>query len=116
MVVCVCVAVPYREPIMQSHDQLNFIDAQRAFNPSTINLPVPVGMFLPMPPVQHNAFDRQQMSNGDPLLCGSACPVFQSVRRVGVMASLWLPEIYVLSGPWACTLLSAASVWYFLFR
>ena len=42
--------MPYREPVVHTHDQLNFIGPERAYTRTAMNLPVPVNMFLP--PVQ----------------------------------------------------------------
>ncbi|XP_064607811.1 regulator of nonsense transcripts 1-like [Liolophura sinensis] len=53
--------VSYREPLIRTHDQLGFIGPDRGFA-SGLNLPVPVGMF--MPPLQQ-PFPTQPMQQGN---------------------------------------------------
>lgn len=43
-------AVPYREPVVHTHDQLNFIGPERAYTRQALSLPVPVNMFLQQVP------------------------------------------------------------------
>ncbi|PVD19247.1 hypothetical protein C0Q70_19733 [Pomacea canaliculata] len=50
--------VAYREPVVHTHDQLNMIGPERAYTRTSMNLPVPVNMFLPpvaqpFPHLQH---------------------------------------------------------------
>ncbi|KAK7481622.1 hypothetical protein BaRGS_00027138 [Batillaria attramentaria] len=40
----------YREPVVHTHDQVNFIGPERAYTRTAMNLPVPVNMFLPPVP------------------------------------------------------------------
>jgi len=50
----------YREPIVQTHDQLGFIGPERAYTRSAMNLPVPVNMFLPQSVPQFNSSQNSQ--------------------------------------------------------
>lgn len=58
-------AVPYREPVVHTHDQLNFIGPERAYSRQALNLPVPINMFLPQVPQpflnQHLPVVRQDL-------------------------------------------------------
>lgn len=51
----------YRDPVVQTHDQLGFIGPERAYTRSAMNLPVPVNMFLPqsMPQFQNSQGNSQ---------------------------------------------------------
>lgn len=69
------VGVSYREPLIRTHDQLGFIGPDRGFA-SGLNLPVPVGMF--MPPLQQ-PFPTQPMQQGMPALAQQNMVFFRQV-------------------------------------
>lgn len=56
--------VPYREPVVRTHDQLGYIGPERAYTGQAMNIPVPVNMFIsPMPGPFHPQQPPMQMTN-----------------------------------------------------
>ena len=79
--------MPYREPVVHTHDQLNFIGPERAYTRTAMNLPVPVNMFLP--PVQPYVNQQHLPPGGFLSLCWPALPTQQHLPPGGLLSLCW---------------------------